>query len=184
MSGRKTRALARVMALFVLLVAWPAGSVPAGAVQPPPGVNQPAPRRERPAAPAAPNISFIDSPAATCERLEPKTNTCLINWPYMSVTASTSQYVITMTVAIDNRMVAVNSGFFQASMYVPSTLYGKGFRVSCGAPGSGGNPDMGGSHSWVLRARETGGLSAANYGTVICPMGTREVYLPVLLRKP
>jgi len=185
MTGRKLRALVGVIALCMLLATWPAGAAPAGANPPvPPGPGQPAsPGRERSEAPpAAPNISFIDSPTATCESLEPSANACLINWNSLAVTASTGHYIITMTVAIDNQIVAVNTGFFQTSMYVPSTMYDEGFRVPCGPPGSAGYPTLGGTHSWTVRAGETGGLTAANYGAVICPIGSQHKYLPTLHR--
>jgi hypothetical protein len=119
--------------------------------------------------PDSPAISFIDSPSATCYLPVKGTNACFIQWNYLNVTASTSQYIISMTVAIDGRIRAYYSGFFQNSMYVPTDLIPTGFRVDCGTPGSSGNPDLGKSYAYTLRSRETGGLSAANYGTVFCP---------------
>jgi hypothetical protein len=140
------------------------------------------PRQESDANPDAPTISFIDSPSATCYQPMPDSDACYINWSYLSATASTSQYIISMTIAIDNRMVANYQGFFQTSLYVPSDLNGDGFRVSCGSPGAAGVPGLGRSHSYTVRARETGGLKAANHGSVTCPVGLYRVFLPVTLR--
>jgi hypothetical protein len=117
----------------------------------------------------SPDISFIDSPTATCYRPDQHKDTCYIDWAYLYVTASSSQYIISMTVNIDNRLRAYHSGFFQTYMYVPGDFASPGFRVECGPPGSGGNPLLGKAYSYTLRARETGGLTAANNGTVYCP---------------
>ncbi len=120
-------------------------------------------------APDAPDISFIDSPTAQCYQPEQHKDTCYIQWYYQYVTASSGQYIISMTVDIDNRMRAYYSGFFQTAMIVPPDMSTPGFEVRCGTPGSGGNPNLGMSYSYVIRARETGGLGAANYGSVTCP---------------
>jgi hypothetical protein len=184
MAGKKIGASLALMVLFAVLAVWVALAAQATAVahaaaapaQPPEN------RQERQGNPAAPEISFIDSPDAFCYRPELKTDTCFVDWSYLSVSASSSQYIISMTVAIDGRLVATHWGFFQTSMYVPGELYDGGFRVSCGAPRTSGLPNLGGSHTYVLRARETGGLAAANYGTVICPTGLERVFLPVMQR--
>lgn len=117
----------------------------------------------------APEISFIDSPSPTCSLPHPGTNVCYITWSYFDVTASSGQYIITSTIVLNGQLQAYVSGFFQDSMYVPGTMFGQGFRVPCGAPGAGTIPALGASYSYAIRARETGGLSAANYGTVSCP---------------
>jgi hypothetical protein len=126
-------------------------------------------KQERQEDPSAPDISFIDSPTAQCYKPVAHKDTCYIQWGYLQVSASTSQYIISMTVAIDGRMRSYHSGFFQTSMYAPPDLYRPGLRVSCGPPGTNANPLLGETHSYTIRARETGGLSAANYGSVTCP---------------
>jgi hypothetical protein len=128
----------------------------------------------------SPDISFIDSPTASCILPRSNTGTCYITWSYLFADA-TPNYMITMTVGIDDKALARYSGFFQASMYVPSELLV--FRVPCGASGSGGNPDFGANHSYVLRARDSAGISAANYGSVSCPADEpARTYLPILRR--
>jgi len=131
----------------------------------------------------SPAISFIDSPDPMCYRPVAGTGTCYITWSYLSVTASPGQYIISTTVSIDNDIRAYHSGFFQNSMYVPGDMTAPGFKMTCGMPGSGGIADLGKSYNYVIRSRETGGLSAANYGTVTCPADTITVYLP-LTRRP
>ena len=137
-------------------------------------------RREKDGDPSAVDISFIDSPSATCYLPEPHTNTCYIQWSYLNVTASSSQYIISMTVAISNQIRAYYSGFFQTSMYIPGDMQSPGFRVACGEPGSGGKADLGRMYPYTINARETGGLKAANYGTVYCPADTIRLYLPIV----
>ena len=126
-------------------------------------------QRERQGDPNAPLISFIDSPSATCYQPVRHTDICYVQWQYLNVTASSSQYIISMTVEIDGKFRAYYGGFFQTSMYIPGDMSAPGFRVTCGPPGAGGNPSLGSAYSYTLRARETGGLKAANYGTVYCP---------------
>jgi len=89
-------------------------------------------------------------------------------------------YMVTMTVSIDDNFRARYSGFFQTSMVVPSEMMT--FQVQCGAPGSGGDPYYGAVHTYTLRARDSAGLSAANYGSVTCPADLARVYLPVVKR--
>ena len=125
-----------------------------------------------------PAISFIDSPSATCYQPDTSRNTCYVAWSYLYVTAGASQYIISMTVSLDNRLVAYHSGFFQTSMYIPSDLVGRGFKVACGPRNASG---LGKTYAYTLRARETGGLGAANYGSVTCP-GVYLVYMPLIRR--
>jgi hypothetical protein len=125
-----------------------------------------------------PTISFIDSPSATCSQPDRSRNACYIEWSYLYVTASTSQYIISMTISLDNRLVAYHSGFFQTSMYIPGEMVGYGFKVACGPRSANG---LGNSYAYALRARETGGLGAANYGSVTCP-GVYLMYTPLVRR--
>lgn len=119
--------------------------------------------------PQQPNISFIDSPSATCYQPDPNRNACYINWYYLSVSADPN-YMITMTVKLNSiGPVAHTQGFFQTSMYVPYNMLGQGFEVPCGALGAGGNPILGKSYAYTIRARDSAGLSSANYGTAYCP---------------
>ena len=121
------------------------------------------------AAPDAPDISFIDSPTVACYQPDPAEDACYINWYYMSVDASPN-YLVAMTVTIDTiGVVSRYHGFFQNSMYVPFSMQDRGFKVACGAPGAGGQADLGNAYSWTIRARDSANLSAANYGTVYCP---------------
>jgi hypothetical protein len=171
-----------------LAIAWgtiimrvAAGSLVASVAMATPEGSQP-PRREIQGEVESPTISFIDNPTATCSRPVAGTGECYIQWNYLNVTASSSQYVISMTVSIDGRLRAYHSGFFQTSMFVPGDMYDPGFRVTCGLPGAGGVAEMGNTYNYIIRARETGGLSAANYGSVTCPADVVEVFVPLIVR--
>jgi hypothetical protein len=123
-------------------------------------------------APQQPNISFIDSPSATCYQPDPAQNTCYINWYYMSVDANPN-YMISMTATLNSIGDIVKvGGFFQTSMYVPYNMFDRGFKVPCGALGAGGNPLLGNAFAWTIRARDSSNLKSANYGTTYCPAYT------------
>ena len=120
-----------------------------------------------------PQIGFIDSPTAACVQPDSTKDECFINWYYLSVSADPN-YMITMTVKLNSiGYVANYQGFFQTSMYVPSTMNPRGYQVVCGVLGGGGNPYLGNAYAYTIRARDSAGLSSANYGTTYCP-----AYLP------
>jgi hypothetical protein len=145
-------------------------------VQPPSSETQGDNRREAEAPggleSGSPEISFIDSPTASCYQPDPGQDACYINWYYMQVDAS-PDYVISMTAKINAiGIVGSYQGFFQTGMYVPFSMNSQGFRVPCGDLGSGGNPQLGSAYAWTIRARDSAGLKPANYGTVYCPAFT------------
>ena len=134
------------------------------------------PENGKPASPDAPLISFIDSPSPTCYKPDPRQDLCFVTWNSNSVSASASQYIISMRFTLDGRLVAHAAGFFQTSMHLPGDMFGPGFRVSCGPPVSVPAPwdpmatlVKGNDYSWAINANETGGLKSANYGSVSCP---------------
>ncbi len=119
--------------------------------------------------PLSPDIGFIDSPSATCYQPDHSKDECFINWYYLSVSASPN-YMITMTATLnDFGPVAHVQGFFQTSMYVPYNMLDRGFSVACGPAGAGGKTLLGKAYAYTIRARDSAGLSSANYGTVYCP---------------
>ena len=87
-----------------------------------------------------------------------------------------------MTVEIDSRLRAYHSGFFQTTMYIPGDMVDPGYRVNCGAPGSGGIPDFGRVYSYTLRARYTDASTSTNTGTALCPADIVPAFLPLVLR--
>lgn len=126
----------------------------------------------------APNISAISSPSPSCSRPKPGSGVCYIQWNYLHVTAASSSYVISMTVSIDNQIRAYHAGFFQTTMYIPANMTGDGYEVTCGYPQ--GNAGLGNTYAYTIHARDTAGLSAANYGSVSCPADVVKLYLPAV----
>ncbi len=119
--------------------------------------------------PQQPAIGFIDSPSATCYQPNAARDECRLTWYYLSVDAIPN-YIITMTLSLNDRgPVAHSQGFFQTSMYIPYSMLGDGIQVACGELGAGGNPELGNAYAYTIRARDSAGLKAANYGTTYCP---------------
>lgn len=114
-------------------------------------------------------MSAIDSQTPTCYRAREISQICFVEWNYLAVTATNSQYLLSMKVELDGRVRAYYQGFFQTSMFVPAQMYEPGFAVVCGQPGEGGDPRLGKQHAWVVRAEETGGQTATSSGAIFCP---------------
>lgn len=134
-----------------------------------PGARRESEMRRAAAGVNAPTISFIDSPTAVCYQPDPTQDVCFVNWYYLSVDA-TPNYMICMEVTLnDIGKVARYQGFFQTSMYAPYNLQDRGFRVPCGALGASGDPNRGLIYAYTIRARDSANLSAANYGSAVCP---------------
>lgn len=130
------------------------------------------------AGPQVPAISFIDNPSPTCYQPVASENTCYIAWGYLYLSASSPNYVISMTISIDGRLRANHSGFFQTSMLIPGDMYGPGLQVACGPRNTAG---AGKTYSYIVRASETSGQTATNFGSVTCP-GVSLVFLPLARR--
>jgi hypothetical protein len=167
--------------LGVLVFSLALGSQAARLAGPPPASTD-LPYREITGDGESPSISFIDSPSATCYLPVPGTGACYIQWDYLNVTAAPGSYIISMTLSIDDHIRAYHSGFFQTSMYIPEDMTSPGYQVTCGWPGTGGTLGYGEIYNYTIRARDTAGLKAANYGTTTCPVDTIKVYLPLLVK--
>lgn len=67
--------------------------------------------------------------------------------------------------------------FFQQSMYVGNDFIRDGIPVKCGREGTTPLPQptpayplsYGNTYKYTIRARDSAGLSSANFGTVVCP---------------
>ena len=113
--------------------------------------------------------SVIDAPAPTCYRPVEHTNVCYVEWASLAASTVSPNYMISMTVSIDELQRAYTGGFFQTAMYLPADMFAPGFQVACGTPGESGDPKLGAAHTYVIRARDTTGGHAAAPGTVVCP---------------
>jgi hypothetical protein len=115
-----------------------------------------------------PAISFIESPSDTCYKPDPTQDACCTNWYYNSVSASPDYNYHDADHQLGGHR-GQDLGVFPGVGACPVQQLGEGFKVLCGALGSGGNPDLGATHAWTIRVRDSAGLSSANYGTVYCP---------------
>jgi hypothetical protein len=172
-----------LITLVYLVILWNviaarAGDEWAASAQETPG----APHREVITGENAPAITFVDSPDPTCYRARPGTGICYITWSTISVAADSGQNIISMTVSIDGHIRAYQAGFFQNSMTVPGAMYGPGLRVACGWQGDNPSPNLGQTYAYIIRARESDGQGASNYGSVTCPADESSIYLPLVRR--
>ncbi len=134
-------------------------------------------------APNGPAPVSLSLTSPTCTLPVRNTATCYLKWSGLAATAPSGEYMITMTVSIDDQLRAYVGGFFQNSMGLPADMFGAGFRVSCGAPGAGGDPQLGASYRWLVAARATGGGPVAqNGGSVYCPADIAREWLPFVGR--
>jgi hypothetical protein len=161
--------LRRILPVLFLSSGWGLPALAAAADEGRETPSEVKPLRERDVDPAVPEISFIEGPTATCYLSTEVLNLCYVEWDYLYVTAGDSKYILNMTIEIDGRLRAVVQGFFQNNAFVPADMYRPGFEVACGNLGAGGVPGRGNLYSYVIKAQESGGLTAANYGTVVCP---------------
>ena len=122
-----------------------------------------------PAGVAQPSLSFINSPTPYCFQPNPTMDECYVNWASMSVSASPASMKV-MTLTIDAvGIVARYQGFFQEAMTVTHEMNGMGFQVACGAPGAGGQAQLGASYDWIIKAEDINGVTTSNSGTLYCP---------------
>lgn len=128
-------------------------------------------RRERStnaASPGAPLIGFIESPSGHCYQPEPTQDVCYVAWAYLYVDAAPN-YIVKLTVDLDNRRVFNAAGFFQTSLYVDRSTFGPlGFKVACGPP-TVADPALGNSYPFTIRASDSASLTSSNFGSVTCP---------------
>jgi hypothetical protein len=130
----------------------------------------------------SPELNYQFPPSPTCYNPVRGTGACYIRWDYFYYEAASSQYILTMTITIDDKIRAYHSGFFQTYLYINDRYYGKGFEVSCGRQGAAGEPGMGAEYGYIFQARETGGVSSYDAGKVLCPADEAHVYLPAVIR--
>ena len=189
-SGQRARfVLPGLAALLALLgggaAGWHSlGEPPALAGEPAAGLVLEQPGQFSTVAGNAPAAVTLSTDAPTCTLPVPNTATCYIKWYTLSATASTGEYMITMTVSIDDQLRAYVGGFFQNSMSLPYDMFGSGFKVACGAPGAGGDPQFGASYRYLIQARATGGGPVGqNGGGVFCPADIARLWLPFIARQ-
>jgi hypothetical protein len=107
--------------------------------------------------------------------------TCRINLRYFYA-ATTDASFNHIEIAINGKVRADMSGFFENSAYLTGAMLGKGLLVACGGKNASGIPDMGRQYAVTLSGFATGSSPVVDVANVTCPYYQGETYLP-LLRK-
>ncbi len=107
-----------------------------------------------------------------CYQPDPAKDECFINW-YSIYADSAPDNIRTITTTLTSKgIMASYKGFFQTSMYISYNMAGQGYRVECGALGSGGVPTLGKSYAWNIKVEDATGYWISHSGTIYCPAYT------------
>ena len=106
---------------------------------------------------------------------------CLINLRYFSASTSDSSFSH-IEIAINGKVRANMSGFFENSAYLTGPMLGNGLKVACGGKNVSGIPDMGRQYVVTLSGFATGSSPVVDSANVTCPYYQRKTYLPVLMK--
>lgn len=106
---------------------------------------------------------------------------CLINLRYFYASTSDSSFSH-IEIAINGKVRANMSGFFENSAYLTGPMLGNGLKVACGGKNISGIPDMGRQYVVTLSGFATGSSPIVDSANVICPYYQRKTYLPVLMK--
>ena len=106
---------------------------------------------------------------------------CLINLRYFYASTSDSSFNH-IEIAINGKVRAYMTGFFENSAYLTYAMLGNGLKVACGGKNASGIPDMGRQYAVTLSGFATGSSPVVDVANVTCPYYQGTTYLP-LLRK-
>ena len=109
------------------------------------------------------------------------TGSCLINLRYFYASTTDSSFSH-IEIAIDGKVRARMSGFFENSAYLTGSMLGNGLQVACGGKNVSGIPDMGRQYAVTLTGFATGSFPVVDIANVTCPYYQGKIYLP-LVRK-
>ena len=106
---------------------------------------------------------------------------CLVNlrYFYASTTGSSFSHI---EIAIDGKVRARMSGFFENSAYLTGPMLGNGLKVACGGKNVSGIPDMGRQYAVTLTGFATGSSPVVDSANVTCPYYQGKTYLPLLTK--
>ena len=107
--------------------------------------------------------------------------TCWINLRYFYASTSDSSFNH-IEIAINGKVRAYMTGFFENSAYLNDAMLGNGLKVACGGKNASGIPNMGLQYAVSLTGFATGSSPVVDVANVNCPYFQGTTYLP-LLRK-
>ena len=106
---------------------------------------------------------------------------CLINLRYFYASTTDSSFSH-IEVAIDGKVRARMSGFFENSAYLTGPMLGNGLKVACGGKNISGIPDMGRQYVVTLSGFATGSSPVVDVANVTCPYYQGKLYLPFVTK--
>jgi len=109
------------------------------------------------------------------------TGSCLINLGYFYAYTTDSSFSH-IEIAINGKVRANMSGFFENSAYLTGPMLGNGLKVACGGKNISGIPDMGRQYVVTLSGFATGSSPVVDIANVTCPYYQGKTYLPLLTK--
>jgi len=106
---------------------------------------------------------------------------CLINLRYFYASTTDSSFSH-IEIAINGKVRANMSGFFENSAYLTGPMLGNGLKVACGGKNISGIPDMGRQYVVTLSGFATGSSPVVDSANVTCPYYQGKTYLPILTK--
>jgi len=106
---------------------------------------------------------------------------CLINLRYFYA-FTTDSSLSHIEIAINGKVRANMSGFFENSAYLTGPMLGNGLKVACGGKNISGIPDMGRQYVVTLSGFATGSSPVVDSANVTCPYYQGKTYLPILTK--
>jgi hypothetical protein len=85
-----------------------------------------------------------------------------------------------VTIGINGKLRARMNTFFESSATLDYSMLGNGLNVTCGLPGSGGNPHAGHVYSVTISTVVSSGSPSVDVASVLCPYYQKLTYLPIL----
>ena len=106
---------------------------------------------------------------------------CRINLRYIYASTIDASFNH-IEIAIDGKVRAHMSGFFENSAYLTGSMLGSGLKVACGGKNVSGIADMGRQHAVTLTGFSTGSSPVVDIANVTCPYYQGKTYLPLLIK--
>lgn len=128
---------------------------------------------------AAPQAVTMTVSNPYCAQDVETAGTCRINLRYFYAFTTDASFNH-IEIAINGKVRAHMSGFFENSAYLTGAMLGDGLKVACGGKNASGIPDMGRQYVVTLSGFATGSSPVVDSASVTCPYYQGKVYLPFL----
>jgi hypothetical protein len=115
----------------------------------------------------------------TCHQVKSNTGTCYINLRTLSATSDDPTFTH-VEIAIDGKVRAYYSAFFEESVYASYAMLGNGLEVTCGLPNAGGDPKSGNIYPVDIIAYLADVPALTDTANVTCPYFVSTNLLPLV----